>query len=293
VHGLFDRFRSELAPANVAAGWGEEGGWRRWPAPSNFITGESHYTDALRALAGPPRQNGYLIPVTVTLVREPENRYDPNAFRAQVGGRRVGYIARQIAAQLAPPLDRCGCSSFQLCGVLRGGSDRAPGLGVHVWLDRRLSAGPELVRTDDAGHVSWPPYEEEGSETPAASGRAHASARPTTAGNAPGFLRGAHYTDYVEQVKQLRRAGLDQEAEVLLLELIDATEAEAAAEEWGVPPWYYEQLAVLYSKRHDYDAEIAVLERYAGQPHASGVSPPRLLERLAKKRAAREKRRGV
>jgi hypothetical protein len=103
-------------------------------------------------------------------------------------------------------------------------------------------------------------------------------------------VRGAHYTDYVEQVKALRRGGLDQEAEKLLLELVDATEDEAGAEGTGVAPWYYEQLAVLYSKRKQKNEEIAILERFAAQPHAPGVSPPKLLQRLAKKKASRDYR---
>jgi hypothetical protein len=42
----------------------------------------------------------------------------------------------------------------------------------------------------------------------------------------------------VKDVKALRRAGHENEAEALLLRLIDAAEAEAAAERWGVAPWY-------------------------------------------------------
>jgi hypothetical protein len=105
-------------------------------------------------------------------------------------------------------------------------------------------------------------------------------------------LRGVHYTDYVEQVKELRRADLDQEAEDLLLELIDATEDEAESTGTGAAPWYYEQLAVTYSKRRQRDEEIAILERFASAPHAPGVSPPKLLQRLAKKKAARERAAG-
>lgn len=105
-------------------------------------------------------------------------------------------------------------------------------------------------------------------------------------------MRGAHYTDYVEQVKVLRRGGLDQEAETLLLELVDATEDEARAEGTGVAPWYYEQLAILYSKRKQKDEEITILERFAVQPHAPGVAPPKLLQCLAKKKAARDRRAG-
>jgi hypothetical protein len=101
-----------------------------------------------------------------------------------------------------------------------------------------------------------------------------------------GLVRGRHYTEYVEEVKMLRRSDRTEQAERLLFELIDATEAEALAEGegWGVAPWYYEQLAILYSKRGDWEREIAVLERFAEQPHAPGSATPALLRRLAKKR---------
>lgn len=104
--------------------------------------------------------------------------------------------------------------------------------------------------------------------------------------NQAGMLRGRHYTEYVEEVKELRRSGRTEEAEQLLLELIAATEDEARAEGagWGVAPWYYEQLAILYSKRGEKEREIAILERFAHQPRAPGRATPALLERLAKKK---------
>ncbi|MBC7109277.1 MAG: hypothetical protein H5T41_10960 [Methanomassiliicoccales archaeon] len=78
----------------------------------------------------------------------------------------------------------------------------------------------------------------------------------------PGFLRGKHYTEYVEEVQNLKRTGRLDEAEKLLLKLVEAVEAEARAQGWGVAPWYYEQLAIIYRKRKDYAAEVAILKRY-------------------------------
>ncbi len=50
----------------------------------------------------------------------------------------------------------------------------------------------------------------------------------------------------------------------------------------GVAPWFYEQAAIIYRKNGDHDAEIAVLRRFADQPHAPGALPPKLLARLSK-----------
>jgi hypothetical protein len=97
-----------------------------------------------------------------------------------------------------------------------------------------------------------------------------------------GYVRGQHFTDYVETVKTLKRTGSLEEVERLLLELINATEAENCRQKMGVAPWYYEEVAKLYRKRKDYGREVAILERFAEQKHAPSASPPRLLNHLEK-----------
>ena len=96
----------------------------------------------------------------------------------------------------------------------------------------------------------------------------------------PGLYRGRHYTEYPDQVRSLKRAGRLEEAERLLLGLIDAVEAESRAERLGVAPWYYEQLAIVYRKQKNRVREQEILERFARQRHAAGVKPAKLLQRL-------------
>jgi len=100
-----------------------------------------------------------------------------------------------------------------------------------------------------------------------------------------GKVDGRHYTDYVEDVKELKRQGRIQEAEDLLLRLINAVEAEAKEMNWGVAPWYYEQLAIIYRKQKRYEDEVAILERYEKQIKAPGVGPSNLAQRLEKAKA--------
>lgn len=144
----------ELSPANVDPNWRDGNAWLKWEAPRNFVAGESHY---MPELTGEPRESGYLIPVEVVFVREPTNRYDPNAWRAEVDGSVIGYARRNIAAQFAAALDPHGLTTLTVCGVLRGGSLDAPNLGVHVWPERRPCPGPELHQVDEALSVPWPP----------------------------------------------------------------------------------------------------------------------------------------
>lgn len=88
----------------------------------------------------------------------------------------------------------------------------------------------------------------------------------------------------VEQIKELKRAGSLNQAEILLLAEVGRQEAQAKATGSGVAPWYYDQLAVVYSKQHRLEDEIRILERYERQPKAPGAMPAQLLARLEKAR---------
>lgn len=98
----------------------------------------------------------------------------------------------------------------------------------------------------------------------------------------PGFYNGKHYTEYVDEVQHLIKENKLGEAEKLLIELVSATENEAHQNNWGVAPWYYERLAVVYRKQKDTESEIRILERFANQKCAGRA---RLVARLEKLRS--------
>ena len=102
--------------------------------------------------------------------------------------------------------------------------------------------------------------------------------------NKPGYINGAHYTEYIETIKSLRRNQRTNDAISLLLKCVDATEAEDRFEKWGVAPGYYEQLAILYRKEKRFADEVSILERYAQQRKAPGSLPAKLATRLEKAR---------
>lgn len=82
--------------------------------------------------------------------------------------------------------------------------------------------------------------------------------------NDSGCIRGRHYTTYVEDVKDLVRAEQLDEAEELLLELLDAVELESKIDN-VIPPWYYFELAIVYRKQKEYEKEIETITRYLTQ----------------------------
>jgi len=106
-----------------------------------------------------------------------------------------------------------------------------------------------------------------------------------------GKLDGKHYTNSVEAIKQLKREGRHEEAIELLLKAVNATEREstAAGKGWGVAPWYYEQLAIIYRKEKGYGDEVKILERYVKQEASPNVGTSKLGVRLDKARQLLEK----
>lgn len=101
-----------------------------------------------------------------------------------------------------------------------------------------------------------------------------------------------HYTDSVDEIKQLKREGKHSEAIELLVRAIEFIEAEARFQgaAGGVAPWYYEQLAIIYRKEKRYADEVAILEQYEQQRKAPGASQEKLAERLLKARSLAAKK---
>lgn len=109
-----------------------------------------------------------------------------------------------------------------------------------------------------------------------------------------GMVGDKHYTDTVEVIRQLKREGRNEAAIALLLQSVEATERESKTmgSGWGVAPWYYEQLAIVYRKEGRHEEEAAILERYARMTKAPGAGPDKLKVRLQKAKALLKKRTG-
>jgi hypothetical protein len=68
----------------------------------------------------------------VALIREPDNRYDPNAIRVESGLGQIGYIPAQTALNnLASEMDR-GCEVTAIISEITGGEQGKPTRGVNL-----------------------------------------------------------------------------------------------------------------------------------------------------------------
>ena len=89
------------------------------------------------------------------------------------------------------------------------------------------------------------------------------------------------YSAAISTIKYLKKTGPADRLARLLLDCVDATEAEAKAVRHGIAaPHYYEQLAILYRKQKRFEDEAAILKRFSKQPHGDSTKCKRLITRI-------------
>lgn len=282
---------SGTAPATTE--WIANKEWQAWDAPLHIVVGTSLHDKAFHKIAGKPRPEGRTVMCLSEMRREPGNQHDDNAIAVYIDRRHVGYVKREVAEIIAPALDTRG-RAVRLVGiptVVNGGWSDAPNFGVWIWLDR-----PEL--RDAFPGVDWDQLLETYARWPVGVAPTVNTGHGRFEGSAAGFAGGTprmpplseHYSAYVGDVEELKHLNRYDDVETLLLALIDAAEAEAREQGFGVAPWYYQQVAIVRHKLRNYDGEIEVLERFASQPHAPGALPVKLKVRLSR---AKQKRDGA
>lgn len=236
------------------------------------VVGESHYRAAIESGTGGPRTAGIRTIRWASLLAEHDNPYDPHAVGVLLDGHKVGHLSRDDAAAFWPLLDRiqeAGRVAYCRADIYGGWNTSPMDRG-----DYRIT----LYASGPASQASRIAREIDGK-----SKAEIAAARPSlTPGSETGIgtVRGRRHFAWHGEVERLCDIG-DQSAAVhLLLEIVNATEAESMAEGFGVAPAAYEALAIIYRQRKDRASEVAILERFASQHHAPGATPPKLLARL-------------
>lgn len=250
-----------------------DNGLALYSGPPREVVGESHYRASIKSVTGGAHKEGVKLVTWASLVAEHDNPYDPNAVAVHVDGLKVGHLPRDETRAFRGVLEQIAANGrVAYCRAdIYGGWNRSS-RDVGDYSVTLYLAGPEkqeeLVAVELEGR------------TRAEVAAARPQMRPGR-GHGPGFFRGRHNSEWFAEVTRLRQAGDEAGAEQLLLDLVDATEDEARLTGHGVTPGGYEQLAVIYRKRKEPRREIEILERFASQPHAPGVMPAKLLERLS------------
>ncbi|MHA7617472.1 tetratricopeptide repeat protein [Cellulosimicrobium cellulans] len=105
------------------------------------------------------------------------------------------------------------------------------------------------------------------------------------------LVRGRHFTEWAEPIRELKREGRVDEALKLALECVDATERASRSDGLAPAPAYTTMAAIIYRQRKDYAAEIAILERYQ-RACPPGRKSSKITDRLAKTRELKAKASG-
>jgi hypothetical protein len=229
-----------------------------------------------RVFAGAGYLNGGLLYRDGALVAEPTNPVDSDAVAVQVEGTRVGYLPAWVAAQVRSVLADGTSVPVQLWGKENDGDVR---VRAFAWLGAGEPAW-QYDATKPAPVTTAEKKEEQARSAAHLREQRLAAGGETTQTERNALVRGKHYTEWPEGIRELKRAGQHDQALVLLYELIDAAERDARRQGHRAPaPWYTEQAAIIHRKLKEYEREIAVLERYrATHPQAADA----FTERLAK-----------
>jgi hypothetical protein len=240
------------------------------------VVGESHYRQTIESVTGGPRAEGIQMIRWASLIAEHDNPYDARAVGVFIDGLKVGHLSRDDAAAFWPLVDHIQTAArvaYCRADIYGGWNTSASERGEYrVTL---YASGPASQASRIAKEIDGKSKAE------------IAAARPALAPGREigiGIVRGRHHSAWHGEVDRLGDIGDQSAAAILLLEIVDATEAESESEGFGVAPAAYEALAVIYRQRKDRASEVAILERFATQSHAPGVTPPKLLARLERLR---------
>lgn len=136
-----------------------EGTFIEYPASQNFavsIAGESHYFEAISRAVH--RRTGTHV-MLAEIIREPENKFDPNAVRVAIGDRTVGYIPREDAPSFHAVLSYAKSINkrvFASCQVWVSADENSFG-SVSLDIDDPNSLIPPINATDvPTSAVIWP-----------------------------------------------------------------------------------------------------------------------------------------
>ncbi len=211
-----------------------------------------------------------------TLQREPENPADPMAVAVHVEGEKIGYLPGYLARHVDLSVGAAREVRVQIFTELL-----PKGLRAEVWAWLAI------------GDPNW--QWSETNRPPLSSGAkvatrqadinkmvadALATGGPRAASFEVGMVRGVHYLQLVEPIKQLKRDGRMEDALVLCYSAIQG--AEAAREGRAPAPWYTEQAAIIHRKLDQRDDEIAVLRRWLAICPPDRREGSRIKQRLEK-----------
>lgn len=254
---------------------------RNEPTGLAYVAGTTTFAkDAVQALADCHRlAERDVLQTRAVLRRYPE--FD-NAVTVLVDGVKVGALSRGTSQAMIMTLGDERQVDYQL-HVLR--TEKQLEALAHVWL------GPEEPEWEYTRDNPAPLTTAERAVTSQRQITETISARLQDVLDAPeitaGMVKGYHYVELAEPIKQLKRDGRLQDALTLSYAAIEAAENEARHSRREPAPAYTLHAAVVHRKLGQHEEERAVLERWIAATPKDRRADSKVAERLNKLDAKR------
>lgn len=239
---------------------------RSKPKGQAYVAGTTTFAkDAVQALADRHRlAERDVLQTRAVLRRYPE--FD-NAVTVLVDGAKVGALSRGTSQAMTLTLGDERQVDYQL-HVLR--TEKKLEALAHVWLGpgepewEYTRDNPAPLTTAERAATS----QKQITQTISAKLQAVLDAPEISAG----MVKGYHYVELAEPIKQLKRDGRLQDALTLAYSAIEAAENEARHSGREPAPAYTLHAAIVHRKLGQHDEERAVLERWIAATPAAGSS---------------------
>lgn len=141
--------------ANTPSNWSSQRAWFNWERPEGLVVGESFHQNELLRATGCPDRIACVSPVNVVFKRDPKNEHDPNALMAVANKKVCGFLPKELAATVAPIMDREGKSEIVFAGIFTGIPGTKYGLRLEVWPNRPITDGFRICDSWDERPATW------------------------------------------------------------------------------------------------------------------------------------------
>ncbi|MGV9710007.1 hypothetical protein ACWDTI_05025 [Gordonia sp. NPDC003424] len=249
------------------------------------IAGESYHQESFaRLFRTAAKPLGGLIWRDAELVPEPKNPYDRHAVAVHIGGLVVGHVPAEMAPEVQPKVIRANKSHTHVIVAARVWA-----IFEHGKWSARVTLEPSEEHEPEWSYVDQPQWP--GRFSPDRTERLtdESLLRQIAAADAARLVNGRDFETLRPDIAQARTDGDFDRAQALLNECICAAERGAAVTFTRPTAWPTEQAAIVYRSLKDYDAEVAVIERYLrADPDHAGTKGLQARLRRARELAGHE-----
>lgn len=246
------------------------------------VSGESYHRSEIAAMfQGWGFVEGGVKMCHAVLVREPTNKYDPNAVKVLVDNHHVGYVDANYAEAFSAALKRLKRGQYGYVAARAWGTN-----DDGTWRARvTLNLSGETEREHDyaaerkEGEANQAEREQNRAEREQKRAERDALKVRKQAARDAATIDGMYWGNYQEAIRELKRQKRLEDARALLAKCVEAAELEGRMAGAVPDPWPADQLAAMLVRAKEGAAALSLLERYERACNGAPV-PDKIAQRL-------------